>query len=307
MSRLQRTRQALDLLDVSRSSNTSSLDPALSTLSPEDAEVLDAIISKAPDATAFMTVFKAYSEVLHQRGLDPGNDVVYYKQLLKLGVIKGADWGTKWKIVKGQLGLDMDNFTTQRSNGRELPVKVTGHAQHEEDVFTLHSHADETETAVDNLHRPVPPLGLPFEIDPSSSRTDMISLDLNSEPAMSSTPPRRSFPIHQFLALPNRPVSISPSETSNLAESPLRSSTPPLPRFRRNQTVHPVPSTTRKTTITSSQDQRTGRINDTDAWKKVEQTRQLEDAARFRSESLLAMCFRTWQGGLEWVRVCVSL
>lgn len=303
MSRLQKTRQALNLLDVSRSSTTSSLDPALSTLSPENAEVLDAIIAKAPDATAFMTVFKAYSDVLQQRGLDPGNDVVYYKQLLKLGVIKGADWGTKWSIVKGQLGFDVDTVTTQRHNGRVIPMKFTGlpHSQLEEDVFTLHSHADETETAVDGPHRLGPPLKRPFELDPFSSRTGMIdSLEINSEAGISSTSPPRSLPIRQLLALPERSISTTASEAGGIVEAPIRSSTPPLPRFRRNQADHQVPVTMQKTAIL----QKTARINDVEAWKKVEQARQLEDAARFRSESLLSMCFRTWQGGLDWVHVC---
>ncbi|KAF8481539.1 Sfi1 spindle body protein-domain-containing protein [Gautieria morchelliformis] len=309
MSRLQKIRQPLNMQDVSRSSTTSSLDPALSTLSPQDAEVLDAIIAKAPDATAFMTIFKAYSEVLRQRGLDPGNDVVYYKQLLKLGVIKGANWGTKWSIVKDQLGLDVPKVTTQSPDGRVLPAKLTTglpRSQHEEDVFTLHSHADDTETAVDPLHRPILPLSRPFQIESSSSsKVDTKTpLDLSSEFAMSLTTPRRSFPIRQLFAFPPRPAPASPSATSDIVEEPVRSSTPPLPRFRRNQTHPPAPPFTSMTG--NSHEQRTGRINEADAWRKIEQARQLEDATRIRRESLLSMCFRTWLEGLEWIRTTQS-
>ena len=308
MSRLQKIREPLNLLDVSRTSTASSLDPALSMLSPEDVDVLDDIIAKAPGATAFMTVFKAYSEVLQHRGLDPGNDVVYYKQLLKLGVVKGADWGTKWNTVKSQLGLDVHSRTNQRPNGRVLPTKLTGFSRppFDEDVFTIHSHADETETVVDPLHRPIVPLHRPFEIGPSSSKADVTeSLDLNSELGTSLTPPPRSSPIFQIHTLPSRPIPTSPSATSDIVDAPLRSSTPPLPRFRRNQTYSPV--LLAMSTTGNSHEQRTGRINDAEAWRKVEQARQLEDAVRFRRESLLSMCFRTWLGGLDWIRVCVLL
>lgn len=309
MSRFQKARQPLSLPDVSRSSTISSLDPALSTLSPEDAEVLDAIIAKAPHATAFMTVFKAYSEVLQQRGLDPGNDVVYYKQLLKLGVIKGADWGTKWSIVKGQLGLDVYSVTNSRPNGKALPTKLIGFSRSplNEDVFTLHSHVDDTETAVDPLHRPSLPLSRSFEIGPSSRADTTESLDLNSELAMSSKLSQRSHPIFPVLALPSRPISssASASDTSDIVEGPIRSSTPPLPRFRRNQTRSPILRA--MSTTTNSHSQRTSRINDAEAWRKVEQERQMEHAVRFRTESLLSICFRTWLGGLNWIRVSLYM
>jgi protein SFI1 len=47
-------------------------------------------------------VFKAYSEVLKEHGLDP-QEVVYYGKLLKLGTLRGKNWGEKWVSVKSQM------------------------------------------------------------------------------------------------------------------------------------------------------------------------------------------------------------
>ncbi|THH07437.1 hypothetical protein EW145_g3380 [Phellinidium pouzarii] len=95
----------LSSLDITVSSATSSASAALSGLSSKDVQLIDEIIERSPpSATTFLTVFKAYNEVLHERGMDAANDVVYYKILLKLGVVKGHDWGSKWETVKVQLG-----------------------------------------------------------------------------------------------------------------------------------------------------------------------------------------------------------
>ncbi|KAF8590581.1 hypothetical protein K439DRAFT_1329550 [Ramaria rubella] len=286
-------------MDVSRSS-ASSLDPALSTLSLKDAEVLDAIIAKVPNATAFMTVFKAYSEVLQDRRLDPGNDVVYYKQLLKLGVIKGANWGIKWNIVKSHLDLDLSNVTTQHP-GKRVPSKIL-HPQHEDDVFTLHSHAD-TETAVDLLCRSGLQPGRPLETVLSSTTVPIESIETHSEVSRSSTPIRISPPACQLSALRGRFTPLA-SSRSSMNESPVRSSTPPLPRFRRNRS--PPALLMARNEARSLQKPTIGRLNDVEAWKKVEQARQLQDADRFRRETLISMCFHTWKGGLDWIRTTHS-
>lgn len=85
------------------SESRSAIAPELLHLSNEDVDILDAIIARAGhSATTFFTVFKAYSDVLVERGLHP-QEVVYYGKLLKLGTLKGKNWGEKWKIVKAQL------------------------------------------------------------------------------------------------------------------------------------------------------------------------------------------------------------
>ena len=85
------------------SESRSAIPPELLHLSSEDVDILDAIIARAGhSATTFFTVFKAYSDVLVERGLHP-QEVVYYGKLLKLGTLKGKNWGEKWKTVKAQL------------------------------------------------------------------------------------------------------------------------------------------------------------------------------------------------------------
>ena len=88
-----------DHLDVS---STDPLAVELRDLTSDDVELLDAVIERSgPSATTFLTVFKAYSEVLTERGLDP-HEVVYYGKLLKLGTMKGRNWGEKWERVKAE-------------------------------------------------------------------------------------------------------------------------------------------------------------------------------------------------------------
>lgn len=85
------------------SGNRNNIAPELLHLSPEDVDILDAIVERAGhSATTFFTVFKAYSDVLRERGLHP-QEVVYYGKLLKLGTLKGKNWGEKWETVKAQL------------------------------------------------------------------------------------------------------------------------------------------------------------------------------------------------------------
>lgn len=87
----------------SRSSAVSA--PELSSLTPDQIDFIEAVISRAsPSATTFLTVFKAYNDVLNDRGLDPANEVVYYGKLLKLGTLKGKNWGDKWDSVKERCG-----------------------------------------------------------------------------------------------------------------------------------------------------------------------------------------------------------
>ncbi|KAG8983225.1 hypothetical protein FRB93_007345 [Tulasnella sp. JGI-2019a] len=84
--------------DTSISSTTSAL--TLASLTQQDIQLLDAIINRAPpSATSFLSVFKAYNDVLQERGIDAAQDVTYYRFLLKLGVVRG-NWGERWQMVK---------------------------------------------------------------------------------------------------------------------------------------------------------------------------------------------------------------
>lgn len=109
MHRFQPTRASPPIKEPA-SSNYSASDsghefvaPELQHLTPDDIDILDAVIQRAGSAaTTFFTIFKAYSDVLQERGLDP-QEVVYYGKLLKLGTLKGRNWGEKWGMVKAQV------------------------------------------------------------------------------------------------------------------------------------------------------------------------------------------------------------
>lgn len=117
MLRLRDNVPQLNSIDVTTASAISSVSAALSGLRPNDIALIDEIIERSPrSATTFLTVFKAYNEVLHERGLDASNDVVYYKMLLKVGVVRGHDWGTKWDTVKAQQGYGRQHVADESSS-----------------------------------------------------------------------------------------------------------------------------------------------------------------------------------------------
>jgi len=113
------------------SSHATSSDPLpdeLQQLSDSEVELLDAVVQRAgPSATTFLTVFKAYSEVLTDKGLDP-HETVFYTKLLKLGTMKGRNWGDKWERVKSERGkvgtwlvkrLDLVLILSEESDNKE--------------------------------------------------------------------------------------------------------------------------------------------------------------------------------------------
>ncbi|KAG8941788.1 hypothetical protein FRC04_004107 [Tulasnella sp. 424] len=88
--------------ETSYSSANSALNYAV--LSPQDIEIIDSIIARTPPiAKEFLQVFNAYNQVLEEHGMDPSEDVVYYRYLLKLGVVRGS-WRERWESVKSSGG-----------------------------------------------------------------------------------------------------------------------------------------------------------------------------------------------------------
>jgi len=134
--------------------------PELTGLTPEDINILDAVIERAaPSATTFLSVFKAHNDVLQERGLDP-HEVVYYGKLLKLGTLKGKNWEEKWKMVKLQHGY-MSNCEDQRFRP---PKTISSSTQvsttqgfrriphiFDNDSLTLHSHRDDSEFGLSDV------------------------------------------------------------------------------------------------------------------------------------------------------------
>lgn len=158
---------AEEILNNSRSSIASA--PELAALTPEDIEFIDTVISKAgPSATTFLTIFKAYNATLQERGIDPQHEVVYYGKLLKLGTLRGKNWGEKWEMVKAQQQNNgvkprpKDVLTAKAPasppptravssppSKAKILTRLTGALRaldKDDDAFTLHSHQDDTES-----------------------------------------------------------------------------------------------------------------------------------------------------------------
>ncbi|KAH9001065.1 hypothetical protein EDB92DRAFT_1811986 [Lactarius akahatsu] len=107
--------------DVSRSSALSA--PELAKLTPDEVEFLDAVISRAPpSATTFIHIFKAYNDVISERGLDAENEVDYYKKLLKIGTLKGENWASKWRTVRAQNGYTEASIPSRSKPPLRKPI-----------------------------------------------------------------------------------------------------------------------------------------------------------------------------------------
>lgn len=321
--------------DVSRSSSLSIAE--LARLTPDEIEFLDAVISRAPpSATTFIHIFKAYNDVISERGLDAENEVEYYRKLLKIGTLKGENWASKWRAVKAQNGYTatpaptrarppLHNATPQA----RLPSKVAPLAppvqssttarllqrlktlQHEptrepsepsesapDDIL---SRTDVTDTEADT---PAPPRGRPLSELTTTNNT--LGLDVG---ATSSYPPSSTLAPSKAAGWrwPERDPDIDKSV-------PFLTSTPPLSPRKMKQASRPTP-VSHPTPITSATrrslaDLRTPHqraADEDDAWNKIRVTQDEQSADRFRNARLLQRCFDVWKQGHNWIIVRLLL
>lgn len=321
--------------DVSRSSAVSSSE--LQNLTPQDIEFLDAVIQRAsPSATTFLTVFKAYNDVLNELGLDPQNEVTYYGKLLKLGTLKGTSWGDKWRMVKLQQGHggppENRGTATATSNRQPLPSTrattrlTTQTRRHDDDLFTLHSHQDdseqiETETATETdinapqLRIPHSVLG-PLPSEPVLTATNALGLDNGPRLAYAAPPAAR----RQLLLATTR--TIRPWDDASDATEEVRtpSTTPPSygaavrdthvfkhvrgPRSHVSERPHSAPGNAKPTTtLDQARERRKSTINADDAWNKVKMFQDEKEANRFREDRLVERCWEVWKSGYDWILV----
>ena len=306
--------------DVSRSSALSTAE--LATLTPDEIEFLDAVISRAPtSATTFIHIFKAYNEVISERGLDAENEVEYYKKLLKIGTLKGENWASKWRAVKAQ-----NNYTatstpaktkpphSQSSTGRLLQrLKALQHEQpvkpSESPPDDILSRTDITDTETDSPLRAAP---APTPGRPSSRLTtnNTLGLDVGSNPG---------YPPSSTLA-PLRPTGWRWSERDpDIDKSvPFLTSTPPLspnkpasrpnPAPTRQPVLHHLPiNSAPSRPLVDLRILNSHATAEDDAWNKVrvEQDELLAD--QFRNTRLLERCFDVWKQGHDWVIVRLLL
>lgn len=300
-------------LDASESSATSAV---LSGLSRDDVALIDAIIERAPpSATTFLTVFKAYNEVLQERGMNAGDDVLYYRMLLKLGVVKGRDWGEKWKTVRIQLGYDTNSNQSSTTTMQPIqpihlrsgPSRLRPPRPYDIDSLTVHSHRESTDVT---------------DLASESSEVygengEKNSLGLTFKPP--AYPPLPT--ISQFLprlAPPRKPPQTSAIGHGALDSREIASTsslTPPSYRAATRKPDFPQKTTRTKTIFANDrppieipgQTHKESNINAEEAWKKVRMLRDEREADQYRHDRLLDRCWRVWIQGLQWIRVCGSM
>ncbi|KAF5365583.1 hypothetical protein D9758_003196 [Tetrapyrgos nigripes] len=293
--------------DLSRSSAISAV-PELTGLTPEDVQLIDAIIDEAgPTVSTFLPVFKVYSDVLSKRGLDP-RETNYYGKLIKLGTLKGSNWGEKWRMVKMQNGYDVDPPKSTKALGKMKLTRPPPLSPLTNDLLssTTSNHVDSEIDYDDTITRPINVLRRRAP-SPSDLTSNTLGLDLGDHPILSA--PTSSPMIRPYYS--NRRFDAEPSEPT------AASSSPSLPSYRAAAQDRRIPRTpishtrfqptvaasSSKSVSTPSHDPPTrgSAINEEEAWKKVKMLQDEKEADRFRQERLLERCWDVWKQGYKWI------
>jgi hypothetical protein len=325
--------------DVSRSSSLSIAE--LARLTPEEIEFLDAVITRAPpSATTFIHIFKAYNDIISERGLDAENEVEYYRKLLKIGTLKGENWASKWRAVKAQNG-----YTATSAPTRTRPPlhDATPQARFPSKVTPLAPPVQSSTTArlLQRLktlqHEPTHEPSEPSESAPDDllSRTDVTDTEADMPPRATPAPPRGR-PLSE-LTTTNNTLGLDVGATSSYPPSstlapskaagwrwperdpdidksvPFLTSTPPLSPRKMKQVSRPTPvsrpitiSTATRRSLADLRTPHRRAADEDDAWNKIRVTQDEQSADRFRNAQLLQRCFDVWKQGHNWIIVRLS-
>ena len=253
--------------DVSRSSALSTTE--LATLTPDEIEFLDTVISRAPtSATTFIHIFKAYNQVISERGLDAENEVDYYKKLLKIGTLKGENWASKWRAVKAQNGYTVTS----------MPAK-TRPPLHKATALVPPSHSSTTRLLQRLKALQHEQCSEPSEISPADnlSRTDISDTETDS-PLLAAPVPTLGRPLSRLTTTSNT----LGLDVGALNTAPCRS----LANLRTPNSRAP---------------------DEGDAWNKIRVEQDEQSANQFCNMRLLQRCFDVWKQSHDWVIVRLLL
>ncbi|KAJ7097976.1 hypothetical protein B0H15DRAFT_823665 [Mycena belliarum] len=310
--------------DLSRSSTLSIRE--LLNLTQEDVDLLDAIIARAgASATTFPAVFTAYNTVLKERGLDP-SEVIFYGKLLKLGTLKGANWGEKWRMVKLQQGYVSAVRSSRASKSANnptlgaarvtLPLRVPRHA----DSLTVHSHENESthlnsdgedrvsDVDVPQYHMLNSPAGRrpasPVYSEATSTGFDTRNYPLLTQPSRSRPMPparQRIWEADKSDATEHRG---SPSTTPPSYRAAVRDSAPFHEIAAHTAGKRPISSAslaTARQLVARARERKGSVVNEDDAWKKIKMLQDEKHADAFRQDRLLEQCWQVWKQGFRWI------
>lgn len=308
-------------IDLSVISSSTVVVPELLNLAPDDIDFIEAVIHRAgPLATTFPLVFKAYNDVLKEWGMDAG-EVRFYGKLLKLGTMKGKNWGEKWEAVK-RCYPESQQYT-KRSDGtasarvktrsklvQEAPPPVLLSLQ-DIDAETIPSDRDGEDESVDALQ-----YHHTSNIFPSKGRstTGKPLKTQNKQPKISMISSLRGLPASMRGRPPPSDTSVSEAETIAPYTPTPNGFTSKEARFRRQaHSITPAPAVrsqkTRPTTNNRFSSAHRGVIHnrgqdstdEDDVWNKI-RAQQLEaEADRFREERLVGRCWGVWMESYQWI------
>jgi protein SFI1 len=299
--------------------------PELASLAPDEIDFIDQVIAQAgPNASTFLSVLNAYNDVLRARGLDSRDEVVYYGKLLKLGTLKGRTWAEKWAHVRGAQAAVAGPSkpalqTTNVSSRLDRPLH-----RRDPDTFTLHSHddnedEDDSQTSTPRIaRRPLSPASeLSNSLGLSTAPLDngLVRFPTYSRPP--PAPPSRRPQLWESISVTSDSEEHTGSPTAAISayQPGYRQNPPIIPRQRLTSDPKPpsantstvVAPTASRQAVEKARQGRSHNINDEDAWAKIKQARDEEDADVFRREQLLTRCWAVWREGLVWVAVSTHL
>jgi protein SFI1 len=266
---------------------STSAQTVLASLTSEDVKVIDAIIGRASSATTFLTVFKAYNEVLQELNLNSEEDIVYYKFLLKLGVIKGATWGDKWRSAKAQHGYKETNSDNSApSTPHAFPRPRVARPIHRTFV---QDDAPQKSMLLSRRRKPLPNLSAPS--------TSSISLTPSNDISRSLERLTLARQVEGKITSSLAPPSV-PSTSSTLV--PIVSL---RPRAKRDGLD--LSSQSKGLVHLTKRPHRNDHNNlgEEDAWEKLRQAKYERLADDFRANTLLIKCLDVWRRGAEWILV----
>ncbi|KAF9532236.1 Sfi1 spindle body protein-domain-containing protein [Crepidotus variabilis] len=281
---------------TSGNDNSTAAPLELQNLTPHDVDIIDAVIERAgPAANTFFTIFKAYSDVLRERGLDP-QEVLYYGKLLKLGTLKGKNWGDKWDSVK----TPRDSFCpppptdiTSQSESEAPPSFHPFRAERGLPSEKPDRIAVGRPKAAPRIHPPPQtPVSSISRAGPFDDHASFLSSTVvhkgKTRLVLSSTPSENG---EMF-----SPVPPSYKSTAAGIVKPLSSVPSGQDRASRVESLFAG-----KKIITAPKERVKPAIVLDDAWKNIKMEQDEKVADEFRDSMLLARCWEIWRQGLLWI------